>query len=86
MYKLKLSKGEVLEVNDSRRSGVVGKFIGGYEYSQIELEQLYNTGFKKYVKKTKDEKSINTDTTDTIQLSERNEASYTTTTNILYVR
>jgi hypothetical protein len=66
MYKLKLSKGEVLEVNDSRRSGVVGKFIGGYEYSQIELEQLYNAGFKKYVKKIKDEKSINTDTTDTI--------------------
>ena len=66
MYKLKLSKGEVLEVNDSRRSGVVGKFIGGYEYSQIELEQLYNAGFKKYVKKTKDEKYINTDATDSI--------------------
>lgn len=56
MYKLKLSKGEVLEVNDSRRSGVVGKFIGGYEYSQIELEQLYNAGFKKYVSYTKPKK------------------------------
>lgn len=66
MYKLKLSKGEVLQVNDSRRSGLVGKFIGGHEYSQTELEQLYNAGFKNYVKKTKDEKSINTDDTNTI--------------------
>jgi len=53
-FKLKLAKGQVLEVNDTRRSGLSGKFIGGHDYPQTVLEQLYNAGFKNYVTKTKD--------------------------------
>lgn len=57
MYKLKLKKGEKIVIRDRRRSGLNYTLIGGNEYPQHVLENLYENGFKHLITKTK--KAVN---------------------------
>lgn len=60
MYKLKLKKGS--KVTITKRGQFKRTLIGGEEYSQELLEQLYKDGHTTIVSKTKDKQDApNTD-------------------------